>query len=529
MKEENMIRCAACLVILISLMGLTQNTWLKKRPPWPPTDTIRIESGLISGTQTENGDLRIFKGIPYATPPVGDLRWKAPQMVEKWEGIRKCNVFGPNAAQLKPIPFLVFTSEFLIPDHGVSEDCLYLNIWTSAKSNREKRPVVVWIHGGGFVNGSGSVAIYDGQSMAKKGVIFVTINYRLGIFGFFSLPELSAESPHHVSGNYAIMDQIAALQWVHRNIEAFGGDPDNVTIDGQSAGSMSVNCLVASPRAKGLFRHAIAESGGIFIPNIFGAMASLKQDEAEGLRMEKLMQAQSLAELRQIPAAQLLAKAKIFGYGPTVDGWVLPQSIRQIFEAGKQNDADLLTGWNADDGLLLGPPQKAAGYRDQLVLQYGQDAKTFLQFYPAADDSEAACSQMAFSRDMIFGVQNYTWANLQSLKGKVYLYHFARRVPATGEYVRYGAFHSGEIVYVLDNLPFLHRPWEEVDRRLSSMLSSYWVNFVKTGDPNGQDLPNWPSYQTNKKTEMLFSETPAARELPNAPALDFLVHVLSKK
>jgi para-nitrobenzyl esterase len=517
----------------ILMVSLSVFSFLGKQnmKPWGSEGvTVRVEAGLISGTRSLDGEVSLFKGIPYASPPVGSLRWKAPQPVSHWDGIKKCEAFGPNAMQGKPVPFGVYTTEFLIPDTLISEDCLYLNVWTAAKSPGEKRPVFMWIHGGGFVTGSGSVPIYNGESMARKGAVFVTINYRLGVFGFFSHPELSQESPSHASGNYGILDQIAALQWIQRNISAFGGDPNNVTIDGQSAGSFSVNCLVASPLAKGLFKHAIAESGAIFIPNSMTGLTDLKSEEADGLKMASSLKAESLSDLRRIPAAELQARAKPLGYRPMIDGYLLPESIESIFREGKQNDVDLLTGWNEDDGILFGPARGAASYGELINHQFGEDAKTFLSYYPATNDSVAASSQMASSRDMIFGIQNYTWANLQSTTGKkkVFLYHFARRLPATGNFVRYGAFHSGEIVYALDNLPFLHRPWTSLDSELAGIVSSYWMNFARTGDPNGKGLPDWPAYRVDGKMEMWIGEKPSARPLPNGPALDFMISVLRK-
>jgi para-nitrobenzyl esterase len=529
-RKRNGIQNAGWLVLLIYL-AFSFTIKSKVNQQAVAFDTVKIEGGLISGTKSANSGVNIFKGVPYARPPLGDLRWKAPEPVKAWTGVRACNAFSPSPMQGKPIPFGVYTSEFLIPDSVMSEDCLYLNIWTAASSASEKRPVLVWIYGGGFVSGSGSVGIYDGEAMAKKGIVFITFNYRLGIFGFFSHPDLSAESPNHASGNYALLDQIAALNWVRRNIKAFGGDPDNITIDGQSAGSMSINCLMASPVAKGLFRHAIGESGAMFVPNPFTRLVSLKEDETEGLKMAQTLNVKSLAELRAIPAVQLQAKAKSFGYRPIIDGYVLPESIEDIFKTGKQNDADLLTGWNADDGLLLGPPRNATSYKNMIGQQFGSDSAKFLQLYPGSTDSEAIASQKSFSRDMIFAVQNYSWANLESTtgKGKVFLYHFIRKPPATGEFVRYGAFHSAEIVYALDNLFSLHRPWEEVDRKLASTMSAFWVNFMHSGDPNGPGLPNWPAYQSTTKMEMLLSEQPVARILPNGPALDFLEISLRKK
>jgi para-nitrobenzyl esterase len=529
-RKQNMLQYGGWLVLMIYL-AFSFKTNPKSDRQETPFETVKIESGSISGTKSVNGEVSIFKGVPFAAPPIGDLRWKAPQPVKAWTGIKTCTSFGPSAMQGKPIPFGVYTSEFLIPDTVVSEDCLYINVWTAAKTASEKRPVLVWIYGGGFVNGSGSVGLYDGEAMAKKGVVFITFNYRLGIFGFFSHPDLTAESPNHASGNYGLLDQIAALNWVRRNIKAFGGDPENVTIDGQSAGSMSINCLMASPVAKGLFRHAIGESGAMFVPNPYTGFVSLKEDEADGLKMAQALNAKSLSELRAIPASQLRAKAKAFGYRPIIDGYVLPESIEEIFKAGKQNDADLMTGWNADDGLLLGPPRNAPAYKKMIALQFGADSGKFLQLYPGSTDSEATASQKSFSRDMIFGVQNYTWANQEATtgKGRVYLYHFTRKPPATGEFVRYGAFHSAEIVYALDNLFSLHRPWEDVDRKLASTMSALWVNFIRTGDPNGPGLPNWPTYQPSTKMEMLLSEQPVARPLPNGPALDFLEVALRKK
>src|SRR5579863_6920032 len=233
----------------------------------PALSEAKTDAGMVSGIKNSTGDVTAFKGIPFAAPPVGDLRWKAPQPVQHWDGIKKCDSFGPSPMQLKPFPFIVYTSEFLIPENPIGEDCLYLNVWTGAKSKAEKRPVFVWIYGGGFSSGGSACPIYDGEALAKKGIIFVSINYRVGVFGFFAHPELTKESPDKASGNYGLLDQIAALKWVKKNIAAFGGDPDKVTIAGQSAGSMSVNALVASPLTKGLFKRAIAESGSFLVKN----------------------------------------------------------------------------------------------------------------------------------------------------------------------------------------------------------------------------------------------------------------------
>jgi len=492
--------------------------------PAPEKDgIIKTTDGLVSGTVNSDGDIHVFKGIPFAAPPVGNLRWKAPQPVTPWTGVKKCDVFSASPIQNKPAAFSMWSEEFLIPKEPISEDCLYLNVWTGSTS-KEKRPVLVWIYGGGFSSGGSAVPIYDGEAMAKKGIVFVSINYRVGVFGFFAHPELTKESDHQSSGNYGLMDQLAALTWVKKNIAAFGGDPGNVTIAGQSAGSMSVNCLVASPLAGGLFKRAIAESGASFIGNRRNRPGNLGAAEQQGAKTAQAFNASSIAQLRSVPADELLKKAQ--GTGPIVDGYVLPESIADIFAAGKQNKVDLLTGWNQDEGLLSGPMKNAEDFKKGIEQQYGEAASTFFQFYPAGNDAEAAASQLNLSRDMIFGIQNYTWANVQSKQqSKVYLYRFTHKPPATGEYVKYGAFHTGEVPYAYDNLKFVNRPWQAVDHQLADIMSTYWANFVKTGDPNGKGLAEWPAYNTASKKAMIFSEKIKAAVLTDSQALDFLYSI----
>ncbi|MEB0263030.1 MULTISPECIES: carboxylesterase family protein [unclassified Mucilaginibacter] len=486
---------------------------------------IQTTAGKISGTVSEDKSVHIFKGIPFATPPVGDLRWKAPQPAKPWAGVKECTQFAKSPMQAKPNEFGVYTREFLIKDEPLSEDCLYLNIWTAAKSPAEKRPVMVWIYGGGFVSGGTNVPIYDGEALAKKGIILVSIPYRVGILGFFSHPELTKESPNHASGNYGLMDQLAALNWVKQNIAAFGGDPNNVTIAGQSAGSMAVNSLVASPLAKGLFNRAIAESGANFITGPFGG-STLQQAEEAGIKTAEALGARSLADLRKLPAEELL---KQFGGRPIVDGYILPQSIAATFAANKENSVPLLTGWNADDA-FVGKLKNAADYRTDAQKKYGDKAAEFLKLYPGDTDEQAAKSQIAINRDQTFGTQNYTWANVQSAKGKakVYLYRFSRRLPATEAFKKYGAFHTGEVAYVFNNLKFLNRPLEQVDYDLANTISQYWVNFVKTGNPKGYQLPAWPSYNTTTAKIMYLGETPAAKSLVDKAALEFMVKHITK-
>ncbi len=520
------------LIVLIALFvatGITAFTkWRADEKPIPVT------GGLVSGTLGNDGSIRIYRGIPFAAPPVGNLRWKAPQAVVPWSGVRKCDAFGASPVQGVPNPFGPWSAEFLIPKEPISEDCLYLNVWSGAKTAKEKRPqdrlpVLVWIYGGGFGSGGAGCAIYDGEATAKKGVIFVSINYRVGPFGFLAHPELTSESGKGASGNYGLMDQIEGLKWVKQNIAAFGGDPNNVTIAGQSAGSMSVNCLVASPVAKGLFNKAIAESGASFA----NPQPTLQQAEESGMKTMQTLGASSLAEMRAISAEQILKKAQSGMRGPITDGYVLPKSVAQIFAAREQNDVTLLTGWNEDEGMASGPPKNAEAYRKQMEQQYGEKAPELLKHYPGTTDAEAANSQMRMSRDMIFGAQNYAWANIQSNQGKkVYVYRFTRKIPATGDYAKYGAFHTGEVAYAYDNLKVIDRqlrPLEPADDELARIMSAYWANFIKTGNPNGSGLPNWPVYAaTYKQTIVLGTQTKAA-PLPDGAALDFLLAAMSKK
>ena len=334
---------------------------------------VQTGAGLVSGI-VQNG-INIFKGIPFAAPPVGQLRWKAPQPVQSWTGVRNCDTFSASPMQGSPAPFSMWSEEFLIRKEPISEDCLYLNVWTSSTSANKKLPVLVWVYGGGFVSGGSNVPIYDGEAMAKEGIVFVSINYRVGIFGFFAHPELTGEAPYHASGNYGILDQIAALKWVQKNIAAFGGDPHNVTIAGQAAGSMSVNVLVASPLAKGLFNKAIAESGASFLRNNSGN--NLQQAEEAGVKTATALHANSIETLRKLPASELM-KAQS-QRSVIIDGYVLPQSVTAIFHGNKANKVDLLTGWNENEG-LSGTIKNAADYTTQMQQQYGLNAQTLKQY-----------------------------------------------------------------------------------------------------------------------------------------------------
>lgn len=379
------------------------------------TDPVRVEQGQLAGANGSSADMRVYRGIPFAAPPVGDLRWKAPQPAAKWQGVRQATEFS-NACWQTQYPAAAAIYQAKLPP--LSEDCLYLNIWTPAKSAKDRLPVMVWIHGGGFTRGFAGTRSYDGEVLARKGAVIVTINYRLGIFGFFAHPVLSAESGHHASGNYALLDQIAALQWVQKNIAAFGGDPTRVTIFGESAGSWAVNALMASPLAEGLFHRAIGESGGSFSP-----MKTLAEAEKEGEKLTASLaplpaaaakteaadkpESQSILKaLRAKLAEELLKASDAETVRPMVDGWVLPEDVATIFAQGKQNDVPLIIGYNADEGTALAPQAanlKAMMFTGGVYQRYGSQADAFLKVYPAASDEQAVSSFYSAYRDQVFG------------------------------------------------------------------------------------------------------------------------------
>jgi para-nitrobenzyl esterase len=497
------------------------------------TDPVRVEQGLLAGTSGSSADVRVYRGIPFAAPPVGDLRWKAPQPAKKWQGLRQAAEFS-NACWQTQYPAAAAIYQAKLPP--LSEDCLYLNIWTPAKSPKDKLPVMVWIHGGGFTRGYGGSRAYDGEALARKGAVIVTINYRLGIFGFFAHPALSAESGHHASGNYALLDQIAALQWVQKNIAAFGGDPTRVTIFGESAGSWAVNVLMASPLAKGLFQRAIGESGGSFSP-----MKTLAEAENEGLHLTVLLTltvsagtkneagakppAQSILKtLRAIPAEELLQSSETETVRAIVDGWVLPQDIATIFAQGKQNDVPLLVGYNADEGTTLAPQAanlKGTMFTAGVYQRYGAQADAMLKIYPAASDEQAVSSFYSAYRDQVFGWEMRTWARTATKTGHqpAYLYYFSRRPPGP-QSARLRAFHAAEIAYVFGTFvwPF---PWEDADKKLSDAMTSYWVNFAASGNPNGGSLVKWPAYNAKDDQALEFGDQIAVRSEVNKAGLDF--------
>jgi len=481
---------------------------------------INTASGKVEGFLHDG--ISVFKGIPFAEPPVGQLRWKAPVPVAAWSGIKKCTEYGASPVQNDPVPFMCWSKEFLIPKEPINEDCLYLNVWTKSTSTNSKKPVLVYIYGGGFRSGGSACPIYDGEAIAKKDVVFVSFNYRVGVYGFLSHPELSKESSNNSSGNYALLDMIAALKWVQQNIAAFGGDPTRITIAGQSAGAFAVNFLCASPLAKGLFTRAIAQSGGSVLPSAIRPSIKLNEAEAMGVDFAKKLNCNSITELRMKSAAEIQASNGGLR-APFEDGYVLPTSIYNIYSTGIQNDVDLMLGWNEDDK-IMGKPLNAVDYKAQISKRFGESTNTVLSLYPGSNDAEAAKSQGDMSRDETFAVQGYAWANLQKASGKrpVYVYNFNRGLPYYTPETNFGAFHSGEIVYAFNNLHTLDRPWEKIDHQLAETMSDYWVNFVKTGNPNGASLVNWPKYDLDKGDVLIFDKKTESTSLPTRNQLKFL-------
>jgi para-nitrobenzyl esterase len=483
---------------------------------------VPTRGGPIAGVE-ESGNL-VYKGIPFAAPPVGRLRWRAPEPAAPWQGVLRATVYRPRCMQVGP------NYPGGPEDEALSEDCLYLNIWKPVSAPQDaKLPVMVWIYGGGFQNGSASDPFYRGDNLAKKGVIVVNINYRLGPLGFLAHPELTAESPHHASGNYGLMDMIAALHWVKANIAAFGGDAGTVTIFGQSAGSAAVNLLQASPLARGLFQRAIGESGGAFMPpeTPYGA-SRLEDAEAEGTVLAQELGARSLAELRALSADKVSAAGRM---GPDIDGWVIPAPLLDIFAAGRQTDVPILLGYTSGEGdNLVGEPLQATPWKEAIRRQFGSHAERVLAHYPAGTDEEAARSQRLSERDFGFGWAMWTWAALQRRTGRapVYGYYFDHRLPLPDHepFRHWGVQHGAEVFYLMQHyVPGWS--WTEEDRRLGDTMASYWTNFARTGDPNGPGLPHWPEYRTTDRKVMHFADEPTVAELPNQEAMklmdDFVV------
>jgi len=460
-------------------------------PPLAKTVNGTLEGVHESGVYT-------FKGVPFAAPPVGDFRWKEPQPVKNWEGVRKTAKFGPRAMQ-RPI-----YSDMMFRSDGVSEDCLYLNIWSPvAPASAAKLPVLVYFYGGGLMAGDGSEFRYDGESMSRRGIVAITVNYRLSIFGFFAHPELTKESPHHASGNYGFLDQAAALRWVKQNIAAFGGDPNKITIAGESAGSFSVSAQMASPLSKGLISGAIGESGSLLGSS---TLTPLAEAEQKGMRLAELAGVKSLAELRAIPAEKLqeiAANHEREVFSTNVDGYFFPKSPLAIYTAGEQAHVPLLVGWNSQENYypsVIGKDTPTtANYTKAVQRMFMNKAADVLKVYAVATDGEVEQAATDLASDRFIGFGTWKWSDIQSQTGgkPVYRYLYCRPRPlarnaAAGAKPARGAVHSAEIEYALGNLPTNRvYDWQPEDYRVSDILQTYFANFIKTGNPNGPGTPAW--------------------------------------
>ncbi len=481
-----------------------------------PPEQVKVKQGIVEGT-IEDG-LRVFKGIPFAAPPLGDLRWKAPQPAEKWTDVKHATEYAPAPMQGGK------------PPSGKSEDCLYLNIWTPAKSPDEKIPVLVWIYGGGFSFGSTSDPVHNGEHLARKGVVLVSIAYRVGQLGFLAHPELSAENPHNVSGNYGLLDQIAGLQWIQNNIAAFGGDPDKVTIFGESAGGISVSMLCASPLAKGLFHGAISQSGGSFgptRPTTFPGenMKSLQQAEQAGIEYVQKVGASSIADLLKIEAENLPMGMGMGGAWPIVDGYVIPDDQHKLYQAGKYNDVPVLIGYNSDEGASFSREKTPEEYINGVKRRYGKFADELIKAYPVGKNSVPKTAR-DLARDAAFGWHTWSWARLQSKTGKskVFYYYFDQHpdYPEDSPRYGYGSPHGQDVAYVFMHLDAANPQTSKSDLEISEAMGTYWTNFARYGHPNSEDVPEWPAFRIENPAVMYLGPVPCIGSVPSEASLKVL-------
>jgi para-nitrobenzyl esterase len=510
------------------------------------TETVRVESGLLSGDVSRDSAVRSFKGVPYAKPPVGSLRWRAPQPPDPWDGVRSAKQFGPRCLQPSRLP----TSIQYFGPEAEGEDCLYLNVWTAARSSDEQRPVMVWIHGGAYYLGSAGLPIFDGEHLARKGVVVVTVNYRLGRLGFLAHPELSAESGLHASGNYGWLDLIAALRWVQSNIGAFGGDAGCVTIFGQSVGAHTVSAFMTSPLTRGLFHRAIGQSGAALAnpgQSDGGSLLLLDAAEQAGRDFAQRLGANSIADLRAKSAEEIqlvrpeadwtirpILDPSAGGAAgretawPVIDGHVMAEAPKAVFARGAQSDVPLLTGSTTSEGALFDGAASLRAYNERAYSEHGERAAAFLALYPAATDAEADAASKTARGDELFVAQNWIWArqhwarqHAHSGRAKTFYYNFDR-VPPAPELKTIGAFHTADIPYVFQTFAAYERwPWQDWDRQLSDTMSSFWVNFARSGDPNGAGLPAWPRFDAQREATMSFADQIAVTSVPNRERLAF--------
>ena len=454
--------------------------------------TIETAQGKVRGKTINDGRVKAFLGLPYAAPPVGDLRWKAPQPPIPWKGERDATDFGAHCAQIHLFDDIVFQ------DNGPSEDCLFLNVYVPLDATeRSKLPVMFWIHGGGYAVGSGSEPRHDGDYLPTKGVVLVTINYRLGVFGFLATPDLAREG-NGSAGNYGLMDMVAALEWVKANIRNFGGNPQNVTIFGESAGSFAVSTLMASPEARGLFHKAIGESGSAFAGT--PPTGSLEAEEKKDGEWVASLGVNSVQELRAWPASKILDATKgqlMNGFPPYVDGKMIVEPVEATYAAGKQAHVPLLAGWNRDEATSLAKGMTVDKWRAFAAGQFKDRAEEFLKVYPGKTDVQAARSAADYGSDAFIAFGTWKWIEAHRKTGSspVYRYHFELAALPSKYHTETAAFHSDEIEYVFGTLD--KRPggdWRREDHTLSEVMMSYWTNFARSGDPNGKGLPPWPKY-----------------------------------
>jgi para-nitrobenzyl esterase len=509
---------------------------------------VKTANGPVEGTKTDNG-IQIFRGIPFAAPPVGDLRWKPPQPVENWTAVRAADKFAASCMQRRVFGDMNFRSS------GMSEDCLYLNVWTPKAVAGANLPVLVYFYGGGYIAGDGSEPRYDGETMARKGIVALTVNYRLGVFGFLAHPELTKESPNHASGNYGLLDQVAALQWVQKNIAAFGGDPRKVTIAGESAGSISVSALMVSPLSKGLIAGAIGESGGMIEPTL--APVPLAEGEKNGVAYATAIGAPSLAELRALPADKLLeatAKPGLPRLPATVDGWFLPKLPVEILAAGEQAHVPLLAGWNSEEqgarSLLAGADPTPENYAAAVKKAFPDNADQILKAYPATSNEQVIDVATALASDRFIAYSTWKWLDLHGRTGgkPTYRYFYSRPRPAmtaamgnatpglAGGVMRgneapaarppapRGAVHSAEIEYAMGNLATNKvYAWTPEDEKVSETFQGYFANFVKTGNPNGAGLPKWPAANEGVAPSQFLKIDVETKALPDTTRDRYLV------
>lgn len=455
--------------------------------------TVKTDGGKVHGKTINNGKVHAWLGLPYAAPPINDLRWKAPQHAAKWSGVRDATKYAAHCAQNHVFDDMVFQ------DNGASEDCLYLNVYAPATADKNSEsPVMFWIHGGGFSGGGSDEPRHNGDFLPLKGVVLVTINYRLGVFGFLATEDLAKEADG-AAGNYGFLDMIAALHWVKANIKEFGGNPGNVTIFGESAGSFAVSTLMASPMAQGLFQKGIGESGGAVAGSTL-AYDTLEKRETKDAKWVATLNCKSLAELRGLPTQTILDAAKKPGanFPPDIDGKVLTEPVGATYAAGKQAHVPLLAGWNRDEGsFVVMRGMTAAQWKEMAQKDFGERADEFLKLYPGDTDSQALRSAIDFGSDRFIAYGTWAWLEAQRKTGNAPVYRYFFELAATPSKYHPGtfAFHSDDIEYVfgtLDTRPgWVVRP---EDRTLSDQIMTYWTNFAKTGDPNGSGLPHWPKY-----------------------------------